>query len=159
MRWEGSQRVSKALIQAKASGLHRHGVILTTISSSFSKDDTYTSSLDPCHFLATLKHRAFVCSVELIYYCFCGNVNWLASFSTRAGHGVCQTGFGASLWYWAQLTVYPFMSLQAWEIPTKTSSENTRNLAQQKSMLPSHRITNAVTGSNFKILVSSDKTC
>lgn len=60
VRWEGSQRVSKALIQAKALGIHRHRGILTTIRSSFSEDDTYTSSSSPCHFLAALKHRAFV---------------------------------------------------------------------------------------------------
>lgn len=59
-RWEGSQIVSKALIQAKASGIHRHRGILTTITSSFSGDDTSTNSSSPCQFLAPLKHRAFV---------------------------------------------------------------------------------------------------
>ncbi len=81
MRWEGSQRVSKASIQAKASGIHHHRVILTTIRSSFSKDDTYTSSSSSCHSLATLTHRAFVCSIQLIYYRFCESVSWLASLS------------------------------------------------------------------------------
>lgn len=71
-RWEGSQRVSKALIQAKASGIHRHRGILTTVRSSFSGDDTSTSSSSPCQFLAPLKHRAFVWSITvdlLLFFC------------------------------------------------------------------------------------------
>lgn len=57
----------KASIQAKALGILHHRVILTTVRSSFSKDDTHTSSSSPCHILGTPEHKAFVCSQELIY--------------------------------------------------------------------------------------------
>lgn len=59
VRWEGSQRVSKALIQAKALGIHHHRGILTTIRSSFSEDDTYTSSSSPCHFFGCSETQGF----------------------------------------------------------------------------------------------------
>lgn len=50
----------KPLIQAKALGIRHHRGILTTIRSSFSGNDTYTSTSSPCQFLAAVKHRPFV---------------------------------------------------------------------------------------------------
>lgn len=90
----------------------------------------------------------------------------LLPFSARVSTGLLPclffykswTGCGATLWYSPSLTVYVFMSCQAWEISIKSSSENMRNLAQVHSKLPPHWITNAVTGSNSQISVSRKQT-
>lgn len=94
---------------------------------------TYTSSSSPCHFLAALKHRAFVWSITVdLLLCFMRVSTGLLPFLCFLF--LFWTGCGATLWYWSELTVYVFMSRQDWVFCfcffyTKSSSENMRNLA------------------------------
>lgn len=112
VRWEGSQRVSKALIQAKALGIHHHRGILTTIRSSFSEDDTYTSSSSPCHFFGCSETQSF-CLIHNSWFItvFCKSVNWLTSLCAPC---FFWTGCSTSVWYLFKQSVPVFIVFKAW---------------------------------------------
>lgn len=89
MGWEGSLRVSKALIQAKASGLHQyHRAILTHTSAPPIQNMTHIQALNgPVTIWLHLNTRIFVIMSA-------GSLLFLSEWGMVC---VCQTGCGPSL--------------------------------------------------------------
>lgn len=130
MGWEGSQRVSKALIQAKASGLHQyHRAILTHTSAPPIQNMTHIQALNgPVTIWLQLNTRIFVIMSA-------GSLLFLSEWGMVC---VCQTGCGPSLWCHAQLTVSPFMTSQGLRNYTTSSREDMRSLAPKWAYPLSH---------------------